>query len=766
MSSKSNWEDEKKNLAKTNSFIDSEVKKQKNRVFSAAHQNTANEIARIYKTYIDGLNAMKGSPYFGRIKSSIQSGNSSSGKLDDVYFTRGSTLEAAGIYSWTRSDLYQLWISDRYDNIELLSEGTIRNINLKRAIGIKDRELSTVDDVYLRNNGIEDTQIVDESPSKALVGALSETGDQILQDVVETLTEDQYHTISSEVDKVLIVQGSAGSGKSEIGIHRIAFLLAPDLDARLGINSYEVPTPETTLYIGPSQSFLEYSQNILPDLGVVEGVERTTLNDWLKSKQTINIRRKWLSEIYSRLVNAGDMGRFDESSEYFKGSVDMIKCIDRYLNTVVSDIKTRVRDLPSIMVNFPIYDDTHNYTISRREINSILSKAFSTQNKNLGLNDKREWVLDQLVDTIWAKGRYAQKVQFAQHPVVKRNLKNEKIYPWFDRAWRILMPDIEYREMLSNSLELFTLSNGKLTDDQLGYLKNSVQRSETRGFQDSDRGAILYLDHLLNNTIQPRYKHIVVDEAQDLSPIEFKLLQLSSSNNWFTILGDRNQRLTPYKGIKQWKDLQGVFGRRNVTIRRIPETYRSTEEITRFSNKVLRTFASEFDQPRAFDRAGYRTEYHVHHGTQIEMYFKVIDEIQRIKNRLLKSDNSTVAILCRSNAEVEAFQKFIVDYGLPEIPRIGLGHHSTDRTVISRIPDSKGLEYDAIILLGLERKSKNVGRRHMTQQWASTEFNRRLLYLGVTRARHYLGIHWLGHNQESEIIKSEVSSRGVNVIQH
>ena len=133
--------------------------------------------------------------------------------------------------------------------------------------------------------------------------------------------------------------------------------------------------------------------------------------------------------------------------------------------------------------------------------------------------------------------------------------------------------------------------------------------------------------------------------------------------------------------------------------------------------------------------------------------------------QILKNENATIALLFRDNSGVEDFQEFIKNYNKKEIPRIGLGHHSDSKTIVSRIPDVKGLEYDGVILVGLEQKSK-IGSSRVVNKWAPTEFNKRLLYSGVTRARHYLGLHWLGLDQESEIIKDEVGQRAVNVIQH
>ena len=138
-------------------------------------------------------------------------------------------------------------------------------------------------------------------------------------------------------------------------------------------------------------------------------------------------------------------------------------------------------------------------------------------------------------------------------------------------------------------------------------LSKSATRIEEQGLDDSDVGALAYLDHLLNGTIERSYRHIVVDEAQDISPIEFKLLAASSTNNWFTVLGDTAQRLTPYRGIRLWRDVERVFGRSEIEVQRARRSYRSSRQITEFNNRILRDVRKEYpsaDSVRARGTSG------------------------------------------------------------------------------------------------------------------------------------------------------------------
>ena len=137
-------------------------------------------------------------------------------------------------------------------------------------------------------------------------------------------------------------------------------------------------------------------------------------------------------------------------------------------------------------------------------------------------------------------------------------------------------------------------------------LARSAARMPGRGFDDADVGALAYLDHLLNDTIRPSYRHVVVDEAQDISPIEFKLLAASSLNNWFTVLGDTAQRADALPGNQRLEgDRAGVraVGDRGAARSQVLQVQR---QITLFNNRILRAFDRNIPAPIPFEREGHR----------------------------------------------------------------------------------------------------------------------------------------------------------------
>ena len=123
----------------------------------------------------------------------------------------------------------------------------------------------------------------------------------------------------------------------------------------------------------------------------------------------------------------------------------------------------------------------------------------------------------------------------------------------------------------------------------------------------------------------------------------------------------------------------------------------------------------------------------------------MLDDVERIRLTVLPED-SVIAILARDSQNINRFREFCLERGYEGIVDIGNQHTDDPQTILARIPDVKGLEYDAVIVMGLN------------DSFSDTLFNKKLLYLATTRAKHYLGIHWSGRRSP---ILDAVSELGV-----
>ena len=734
---------------------------------TAAYIGPAEEIQRVLDNLQDRMLAALDQPYFGRVdyfvlepgwdspdeeegiseEPGFDESNSVYWKpresfedrikrLSKVMYLGVSQIDDHNVYSWT-VPAARLWYTNEQGYSAPGGYVDVRT-DLKRHLRIRDQQLIDLNDLFRRQlpEGVQTRR-------ELLTEALSGTADGHLSVIVETIEPHQYEAIANSDDKVLVVQGAAGSGKSEIGLHRIAFLLSPFND----LAANEKPTPETTLFVAPSRSFLDYTADLLPALDVRDSVRQITLREWLQS--VMSFRMPVQGRIWNDLLDKGEMTKFNENVESFKSSMAMVDAIERHYRSLATQTRKAIESLPAIDV--PGYDSISSppLTIGSSQILQACQDMMPGFNRGSYLNRLRDEFVGRITALVWDTGSYGRRTSGFERLRFRQQILNECILPWCNIVWPRYDARDVYAVMFVDWQHAQTLIKNALSEEDAKELSDSVGQRRTNGFQDSDVAAIAYLDHLLNGTMVGNYRHIVVDEAQDVSPIEFKLLSLNSTNNWFTILGDTAQRLTPYRGVRRWGDLNRVLGRENIKVQEARTSYRSNRYITRFNNRILRLFDRNINAPVPYDREGHRPEYHSHR-TREEMFFSITHEVQRIRS-LNGLANATIAILARDRTNLNHFQKFCAGRGITDVAAFEAVDPVDSPTILARIPDVKGLEYDAVIVMGVN------------ESFANTIFNQKLLYMATTRAKHYLALHWAG--KQSPILH-QIYDGGIRKIDH
>ena len=753
------FDEESRKLADVMQFIKEEHSRLEAQMPATAdHQQTADEIQRVLQAQSDSFWTALDQPYFGRLDyyhrregDAVPDSEGSDGTSIPirVIYLGGTSILDKDVFSWT-APVGRLWYTQSSEDGYTAPRGYIATrVDLKRHLRIREGNLEDLSDIFRRM-----LPAADSARQELLASQLSSTGpdDGQLTVIVETIEPDQYESIANVDDTVVIVQGSAGSGKSEIGLHRIAYLLSPFSD----IAERERPTPDTTLLVGPSQAFLENADDILPGLGVAAGVHRVRFSEWLGEKLS-DSRVRFRPRIWNNLLSRGEVRDFDEKVETFKGSLAMADAMDKHVADMTAEIRRSCRNLG------PVLGPDSNVRVTREQVRDALREVLPGRASQLFLNRQREEFIRRISGLVEQRGPVGIRARRAgaqrriggreslererreRNEIERgRRLIRNAVIAWCEPAWPHIDFRQEYITLLSDTEKMLTLAGDRLSAEDAQTLAESVSDDSINVFGDADMGALTYLDHLLNRTIESRFRHIVVDEAQDISPIEFKLLGISSSNNWFTILGDTAQRLTPYRGIERWRDVERVFGRSEIAVQRARRSYRSTRQITVFTNRILRTFDRNIAAPIPFEREGARVEYSRSRNLSA-MYEAVLDDVERIRLTVLQED-SVIAILARDAQNLNRFREFCTERGYERIVDIGDRHTDNSQTILARIPDVKGLEYDAVMVMGVN------------DSFSDTLFNKKLLYLATTRAKHYLGIHWSGRRSP---ILDEVSEQGI-----
>jgi len=323
MSDSRTLEKEKKKLKEVLKEVKRELEETEEH-FSTLEKNTADEflIATLGKTYsnkIRNLEKALKNPYFARVDFREKDALAS---LSEIYIGKTNVFDEDSnvvVIDW-RAPISSIYYDGEIGETEYeCPEGIIKGeLLLKRQYNIHDSELIEYNDIDVTTN--------DEILGKVL----DENSDVRLKNIVATIQKEQNKIIRSSMFKPLIVQGVAGSGKTTVAIHRIAYL----------IYTYEKELkPEEILIIAPNKFFLGYIKNSLPDLGVDYIIQQTFeefLLDTINEKVIIEDANEKLTKIIDK-NNDIETNLIIESSK-FKTSLRYKELIDKYLDELNNDL--------------------------------------------------------------------------------------------------------------------------------------------------------------------------------------------------------------------------------------------------------------------------------------------------------------------------------------------------------------------------------------------------------------------------------------------
>ncbi len=662
---------------------------------AAVDGEAAREVRRVYQEQLKNLEEARPNPYFGRVNFKA----AGSPQKTERYYIGKYHIRVKCVYSsWAPvARLFYRPLEGQYESGGGIIKGTVE---LKRELVIEEARLLEIIDYKLLPPGSE-AAVGEEEP---LTKQLAKPRGSEMHDIVVTIQPEQYEEIAATPEKVMIIQGVAGSGKSEVGLHRIAYLLSPDNELGLSIR------PERVIFFGPSKIFLRYVSNLLPELDV-QRVRQTTIEDWLKSTLSKRVRfeqRDWLLEKQLSQSKA----KLDAAREVakFKGSLEMRRLIDKHLQLKRKDLVNKATNL---MLKGAI-------VISEAKVKRIVR----TSQKG-PLNTWRRHALAEI------ERELERKLGTHVNAITRAHIEAQ-----FDRFW----PELDFRkcyvELLSDRNALLAASKGLIADQKLDDFRKSLPKG-SRAFRREDLPALCYLDHCLNDRINirkkgqpvPLFQHVVIDEAQDVSPLEFLITYLHSEKRSFTILGDIAQCVLPHRGITNWHEAERVFQKESITRETIRISYRATYEITKYANNILKSISPRIPRPIPYKRHGeepafMRSKSYADMGSAIAADIRSLQQEEGIQ---------TIAVLCKTSVEARRLHSKLVKEHIKDLVLMDRQKPKPSKTVVSSIYLTKGVEYDAVILANA-RKSN----------YPKSLLHGRLLYIAVTRAAHRLHIHWYG----------------------
>lgn len=459
--------------------------------------------------YLQRLFRVQNKPYFGMIK--FKENN----EEEEIYIGITHVEDKLNYYvhDW-RSPICSLF----YDYETGLA-------SYKAPAGIIKGEITQKRQYIIENGELKNIFDNDLNISDSLLQeVLAEESTDKMKNIVNTIQEEQNKVIRNTDDKNLIVEGIAGSGKTSVALHRIAFLL------------YRIPNlnSNNVVVFTPNKVFSEYISNVLPELGE-ENTYSMTFYDLLcqniNEYKNIESFTDFISRYYKNKVNNYDLVKYKQSDEiiedinaYIKDIVDNISFTNKleYDNFIEVEVEELNQMLTHKYDNFPLFERIKE--ISKR----IASNNYNGSIKNASSIEKK----------------------LKENLNIKLDLK--KIY----------------QDFYSSSYSKYK----SIIDDKYLYYEDAC--------------LFLYLKSLLvgfntNHVI----KEVVIDEAQDYNKLQYLIIKKTFKTANYTILGDTNQTINPYYKYDSLEQLKYIFdSSRYITL---TKTYRSTDKIIDYTNKIL-----------------------------------------------------------------------------------------------------------------------------------------------------------------------------------
>ena len=487
---------------------------------------------------------------------------------------------------------------------------------------------------------------------------LSSNADDKMKNIVATIQREQNQIIRNEDIRTLIIQGVAGSGKTSIALHRIAYLLYTFRDS---ISSKDI------LIISPNKVFSDYISNVLPELGE-ETVPETSMEQILSGVLEHKYKYQTYFGLVNELLEKPSSSLIDRIA--YKASFGFISELDKFIlhieNTYfkAADVKlTKYITIPAPFIEEQ-YLRFNRYPIRRR------------------FDAMADYMLDML------------KIQYTfTVTTTGRNLLKKEI-----------------RLMFAGNNDIQVYKDFFKWTNNPGMFK--MRKGHTLEY--SDLAPLAYLHSALEgNGNQPfRVKHLLIDEMQDYSPIQYKVIQKLFPCRK-TVLGDAGQSVNPY-GSSTAETIQKSLTASEIM--KLCKSYRSTFEITDFAQKI---------HPNA------ELEPVARHGEkpQILQFGSAVEELSGIMGLIStyrKSGYKSLGIICKTEQQARKMADMLKSYANDISFLSSQSSAFVQGIVITSAHMAKGLEFDEVIIPQTDERNYR------------SEIDKSMLYVAVTRAMHRL----------------------------
>ncbi len=642
-----------------------------------------------YRIEKERLERLKRSPYFARIDFKVNN------SPEPIYIgINGFNHPETGknlIYDW-RTPIASLFYDyplglASYD----CDAGTVSGeITLKRQFRIEKGQM-----LYMFDSSIN---IEDE----ILQEILSQNSDGHMREIVMTIQKEQNKAIRDENHRLVLVWGAGGSGKTSIALHRIAYLLYRKRE--------QLKAANIVIY-SPSDIFSDYISEVLPDLGE-ENVNQATLQEY--AKKVVNLPEYEIEtsfEQYEYLLNDQVDSAWSLRNEAmrFKSSPQFLTLLENY----ISYLENSYQSVPDFIYNnavvlsgaefYSCVKDKYHYLPFKKRLEKLARRLNALLEP---LEEKRKQAIIREIELKgFMQGKSDREIQRYAYRKALEETANLKA-----RMTKLISFNLldSYLELFANLNLLRKIANDLPTNIE-GIAQKTLADFKNGFITHEDLMALAFLRQRLESyTPENNIKHLVIDEVQDYSAVELKVLAQTYTDATFTVLGDPNQALLE-KGDPR-KYVLEALGISDNTVIDLKKSYRSTEEITAFA----RSFADNPTEIEPVLRKGSKPEVIVSSDPLNEL-------LALLKKRALENKKS-VAIITKTYSQANELSLMLK--GKVVANKIG----ENDQVLLTGlliIPVflAKGLEFDVAIVWDFN---------------SYQEKEKRLLYIASTRPLHEL----------------------------
>lgn len=653
---------------------------------------------------IQRLERMKESPYFARIDF-CESGND---EKEKIYIGRYSLIDDDTydmyVFDW-RSPIAGIFYRFELGKVQYQAPGGIiyGDVSLKRQYEIKHGNFEYFFDANV--------QISDEFLRKLL----SKNASPKMVSIVETIQKDQDVIIRDSKNDLLMVQGTAGSGKTSVALHRAAYLMYRGLSSKLSSNNIVI--------LSPSNIFAQYISNVLPELGEdnVETLSFEEICNRVLGKDFRLVQTR--NQFFEKLITCTDSyeKKLIKSCMEFKASDTFAAMLKRliiyYERRLIpfGDIYYNNKQIFSrhyLKAKLLNRDVRISITSRLKQIEYMIFQEIRKENKlRLG---KLERFMSKYSDYIFEPQVFARMLSIREN----KNLLN-----YIHKFTEIDYYSIYHRVFHDKNL-FYNLAKGFKLPENIEEIRQHTDESlslNTSYYEDAI--AVMFLKIKMSGCdVYKNIKQVIIDEVQDYYPLHFEILRVLFPEAKYTVLGDVNQTIEKHASLNFYDEIRDILDKKSSALLNLSKSFRCTRQIIAFSSR----FIDNLEVQECFSRDGIPPEI-VHSSNRHDLDDKLNEFVKSMEEQKYKS----ICILCKSlKASAELYER--IKDSLKVVLAEDTSVNELSGTFIIPVYMAKGLEFDAVVIYGVDDENYQ------------SEDDKNLLYIASTRALHRLAVFYKG----------------------